>query len=84
MMAAYRRYVNEVDNIAAATGRVAADWERILGPDHPDPLMARGDNLAGSYSHAAAPPRIVAWAGDLTDPELPQALATWFGAATPA
>jgi hypothetical protein len=26
----------------------------------------------------------VAWAGDLTDPELPQALATWFGAATPA
>jgi 3-(3-hydroxy-phenyl)propionate hydroxylase len=26
----------------------------------------------------------VAWAGDLTDSELPQALATWFGAATPA
>ena len=26
----------------------------------------------------------VAWAGDLTDPELPQALATWFGAATPS
>jgi len=26
----------------------------------------------------------VAWAGDLTDRELPQALATWFGAATPA
>ena len=26
----------------------------------------------------------VAWAGDLTDPELPRALATWFGAATPA
>ena len=25
----------------------------------------------------------VAWAGDLTDPGLPQALATWFGAATP-
>jgi 3-(3-hydroxy-phenyl)propionate hydroxylase len=24
----------------------------------------------------------VAWAGDLTDPELPHALATWFGAAT--
>jgi 3-(3-hydroxy-phenyl)propionate hydroxylase len=40
---------------------------------------------------AAAPPAVlirpdghVAWAGDLTDPELPQALATWFGAATPA
>ncbi len=39
----------------------------------------------------AAPPAVVirpdghvAWAGDLTDPELPEALATWFGAATPA
>jgi len=38
----------------------------------------------------AAPPAVlirpdghVAWAGDLTDPELPQALASWFGAATP-
>ena len=35
----------------------------------------------------AAPPAVlirpdgyVAWAGDLTDPELPRALATWFGA----
>jgi 3-(3-hydroxy-phenyl)propionate hydroxylase len=26
----------------------------------------------------------VAWAGDLTDPELPRVLATWFGAAAPA
>ena len=39
----------------------------------------------------AAPPAVlirpdghVAWAGDLTDPELRQALATWFGAANPA
>ncbi len=39
----------------------------------------------------AAPPAVlirpdghVAWAGDLMDPELPQALATWFGAADPA
>jgi 3-(3-hydroxy-phenyl)propionate hydroxylase len=39
----------------------------------------------------AAPPAVlirpdghVAWAGDLADPGLPQALATWFGAATPA
>jgi hypothetical protein len=39
----------------------------------------------------AAPPAVlirpdghVAWAGDLTDPELPRALSTWFGAATPA
>jgi 3-(3-hydroxy-phenyl)propionate hydroxylase len=37
----------------------------------------------------AAPPAVVirpdgyvAWAGDLTDPELPRALATWFGPAT--
>jgi 3-(3-hydroxy-phenyl)propionate hydroxylase len=39
----------------------------------------------------AAPPAVVirpdghvAWAGDLTDPELPHALETWFGAAAPA
>ena len=39
----------------------------------------------------AAPPAVairpdghVAWAGDLTDPELPRALTTWFGAAAPA
>jgi 3-(3-hydroxy-phenyl)propionate hydroxylase len=39
----------------------------------------------------AAPPAVVirpdghvAWAGALTDPNLPRALATWFGAATPA
>jgi 2-polyprenyl-6-methoxyphenol hydroxylase-like FAD-dependent oxidoreductase len=39
----------------------------------------------------AAPPAVlirpdghVAWAGDLTDRELPRALATWFGATTPA
>jgi len=39
----------------------------------------------------AAPPAVlvrpdghVAWAGDLTDPELPRALTTWFGAAHPA
>ncbi|MFN2606754.1 MAG: FAD-dependent monooxygenase [Acidimicrobiales bacterium] len=39
----------------------------------------------------AAPPAVairpdghVAWTGDLTDPQLPRALATWFGAATPA
>ncbi|MGH3372925.1 MAG: hypothetical protein ACRDPR_23310 [Nocardioidaceae bacterium] len=30
------------------------------------------------------PDGYVAWAGDLTDPGLPRALATWFGAATPA
>ena len=30
------------------------------------------------------PDGYVAWTGDLTDPELPRALSTWFGAATPA
>jgi 3-(3-hydroxy-phenyl)propionate hydroxylase len=30
------------------------------------------------------PDGYVAWAGDLTDPELPRACATWFGVATPA
>jgi 2-polyprenyl-6-methoxyphenol hydroxylase-like FAD-dependent oxidoreductase len=30
------------------------------------------------------PDGYVAWAGDVADPELPQALATWFGAAVPA
>ena len=30
------------------------------------------------------PDGYVAWTGDLTDPELPRALATWFGAATAA
>jgi hypothetical protein len=39
----------------------------------------------------AAPPAVVirpdghvAWAGELTDPEVPRVLSTWFGAATPA
>ena len=39
----------------------------------------------------AAPPAVlirpdghVAWTGDVTDPDLPQTLANWFGAATPA
>jgi hypothetical protein len=30
------------------------------------------------------PDGYVAWTGELTDPDLPRALATWFGAATPA
>jgi hypothetical protein len=43
------------------------------------------------FGEVAAPPAVlirpdghVAWAGDLTEPELPRALATWFGAAAPA
>jgi FAD binding domain/Aromatic-ring hydroxylase, C-terminal len=44
--------------------------------------------LIGGVPPAAAvlirPDGHVAWAGDPTDPELPRALATWFGAAAPA
>ena len=44
--------------------------------------------VLGEVAAAAAvlirPDGHVAWAGDLPDPELPRALATWFGAATPA
>ncbi len=44
--------------------------------------------LLGEVAAPAAvlirPDGYVAWAGDLDDPELPRALTTWFGAATPA
>jgi 3-(3-hydroxy-phenyl)propionate hydroxylase len=40
--------------------------------------------IAAAPAVLIRPDGYVAWAGDLTDPELPQALATWFGAATPA
>jgi 3-(3-hydroxy-phenyl)propionate hydroxylase len=40
--------------------------------------------IAGPSAVVIRPDGYVAWAGDLTDPELPQALTTWFGAATPA
>ncbi|MFN2486551.1 MAG: hypothetical protein ABR609_08100 [Acidimicrobiia bacterium] len=53
--------------------------------------QSAASDLLGPLLHAAAASRIgarpdghVAWAGDLRDPELPQALATWFGAVTPA
>jgi len=62
-----------------------ADRVRLVDARHDGPweLPVLGE--------VAAPPAVlirpdghVAWAGDLTDPELPRALATWFGAATPA
>jgi 2-polyprenyl-6-methoxyphenol hydroxylase-like FAD-dependent oxidoreductase len=40
--------------------------------------------IAPAAAVAIRPDGHVAWAGDLTDPDLPQALATWFGAAKPA
>jgi flavin-dependent dehydrogenase len=39
--------------------------------------------VAASPAVLIRPDGYVAWAGDLTDPELPRALATWFGAAPP-
>jgi hypothetical protein len=40
--------------------------------------------IAGPPAVVIRPDGYVAWAGDLTDPEVPQVLSTWFGAATPA
>jgi 2-polyprenyl-6-methoxyphenol hydroxylase-like FAD-dependent oxidoreductase len=40
--------------------------------------------IAASPAVLIRPDGHVAWAGGLTDPELPRALETWFGAATPA
>jgi hypothetical protein len=40
--------------------------------------------VAASPAVLIRPDGHVAWVGDLTDPALPRALATWFGAATPA
>jgi len=45
-------------------------------------LLVLGE-IGGPPAVLIRPDGHVAWAGDLTDPELPQALATWFGAATP-
>ncbi len=39
--------------------------------------------VAAPRAVAIRPDGHVAWAGDLSDPELPRALTTWFGAATP-
>jgi len=40
--------------------------------------------IAAPPAAVIRPDGYVAWAGHLTDPELPHALATWFGAASPA
>ena len=40
--------------------------------------------IAGPPALVIRPDGYVAWVGDLTDPELPQTLTTWFGAAMPA
>jgi 2-polyprenyl-6-methoxyphenol hydroxylase-like FAD-dependent oxidoreductase len=45
------------------------------------PVLAE---VASTSAVLIRPDGYVAWAGNLTDPELPRALTTWFGAATPA
>ncbi len=61
------------DRVRLVDARYDGAWELpVLGEvDAPPAVLIRPDGH-------------VAWAGDLTDPELPRALATWFGAATPA
>ena len=70
-----------------AGGFDIAPWADRLGWST-QRTMASGSSR--SLGAIAAPPAVlirpdgyVAWAGDLTDPELPRALSTWFGAATP-
>ncbi len=61
------------DRVRMVDAKHDGEWELpILGEiGAPPAVMIRPDGY-------------VAWAGDLTDPELPRALATWFGAANPA
>jgi hypothetical protein len=61
------------NRVRLVEGRHDGVWELpVLGEvDAPPAVLIRPDGH-------------VAWAGELTDPELPRALETWFGAATPA
>ena len=62
-----------------------ADRVRLVDATHDGvwELPVLGE-VAGPSAVLIRPDGHVAWAGDLTDPQLPRALATWFGAATPA
>ena len=58
------------DRVRLVDAKPAGGWELpVLGP------------IAAPPAVVIRPDGHVAWAGDLTDPELPRALATWFGAA---
>jgi 3-(3-hydroxy-phenyl)propionate hydroxylase len=62
-----------------------ADRVRLVVARHDGPweLPVLGE-VAAPQAVMIRPDGHVGWAGDLTDPELPRALATWFGATTPA
>jgi hypothetical protein len=61
------------DRVRLVDAKHAGGWELpVVGEvDAPPAVVIRPDGH-------------VAWVGDLTDPELPRALATWFGAAVAA
>jgi 2-polyprenyl-6-methoxyphenol hydroxylase-like FAD-dependent oxidoreductase len=61
------------DRVQLIDASYTGEWELpVLGEvDAPPAVLIRPDGY-------------VAWAGELTDPALPEALATWFGAASPA
>jgi 3-(3-hydroxy-phenyl)propionate hydroxylase len=75
-------------NLGAPGGFDIAPWSnrvRLVDAKHDGacelPIVGE---VAAPAAVLIRPDGYVAWAGDLTDPELPRALATWFGAATPA
>jgi hypothetical protein len=69
-------------NLGESEGFDISPWARVRSVD------AKHDGLLQLpvLGEVAAPPAVlirpdgyVAWAGDITDPDLPQALTTWFG-----
>ena len=67
---------------AASTSRRGPTGSRLVeaGYDGAWELPVLGE-VAAPAAVLIRPDGHVAWAGDLTDPELPRALTTWFGAA---
>jgi hypothetical protein len=61
-----------------------ADRVKLVDADHDGPweLPVLGE-VPAPAAVLIRPDGHVAWAGDLSDPELPRALTTWFGALRP-